>query len=105
MFSGAEAADWGLASQALPAELVLPTAQALALEIATYSAPLSVGLSKRLLWQDTATTADGIDELERRIHLHLMGRPDAREGVQAFLEKRPPRWVGSVSEDWPDLGL
>ena len=104
MFSGTEAADWGLASQALPAELVLPTAEALALEIATFTAPLSVGLSKRLLWQHGAT-GDEVDELERRIHLHLMGRPDAREGVQAFLDSRPPRWSGSVSDDWPDVGV
>jgi len=105
MFSGAEAAAWGLASEALPAELVLSTAQGLALDIATTTAPLSVGLSKRLLWHHPAT-ADEIDDLERRIHLHVMGRPDAREGVQAFLEKRPADWTGSVAREWPDdLGL
>jgi hypothetical protein len=31
-----------------------------------------------------------------------MGRPDAREGVEAFLERRPPRWQSRVGRDWPE---
>lgn len=104
MFSGADAARWGIAIEALPSAEVLPAALALAGDIATNTAPLSVGLSKRLLWRDPPGS-DEVDELERRIHLHLMGRPDAREGVEAFLAKRSPEWKGAVSTDWPDIDL
>lgn len=101
-FSGADAAAWGIAVEALPAAEVLPRAHELAADIATNVAPLSVGLSKRLLWRDQPASAAEIDELERRIHLEVMGRPDSREGVQAFLEKRDPEWTMSVNADWPD---
>jgi hypothetical protein len=30
-------------------------------------------------------------------------QPDAREGAQSFVEKRPPTWVMKPSEDMPDL--
>jgi enoyl-CoA hydratase/carnithine racemase len=106
MFTGEEAAAWGLALEALPAGDVRDRALAVAHEIAAQVAPLSVGLSKRLLWRSPAPDADEVDRLERAVHLHLMGRPDAREGVAAWLDKRDPRWAGSVSEEWPDdLGL
>ena len=36
-----------------------------------------------------------------KLHLHLMGTVDAREGVQAFMEKRDPEWSLSATEDWP----
>ena len=41
-------------------------------------------------------------ERETALHHHLMGRSDAREGVMAYLERRPPRWESSVNDDWPD---
>jgi enoyl-CoA hydratase/carnithine racemase len=100
MFRGRDALDWGLATEALPAEDVLPRALELAHEIATQTAPISVGASKRLLWL-SAPTPERINELERDVHLHLMGTPDAREGVQAFMERRDPEWSLRVSEDWP----
>lgn len=102
MFTGADAADWGLASEALPAAEVLPRAVDLGREIAVHTAPVSVGISKRLLWWDPLPDADEINRLETALHLHVMGRPDAREGVMAFLEKRDPRWEMTVNNDWPE---
>lgn len=101
MFRGVDAERWGLATEAVDAAAVVPRALEIASEIATHTAPLSVGLSKRLLWMHQPD-ADEVDALERAIHLHLMGRPDAAEGVQAFLERRDPRWQGRVGTDWPD---
>jgi len=43
-----------------------------------------------------------IDRLEREVHLHLMGKADAREGALAFLERRDPDWSLTLSDDWPD---
>ena len=102
MFSGADAAAWGLASDALPADEVLPAALALAREIAVHTAPVSVGVSKRLLWWDPLPDSDEINRLETELHRHLMGAPDAREGVMAFLDKREPNWELTVGDDWPD---
>jgi enoyl-CoA hydratase/carnithine racemase len=99
--TGEEAATIGLVSRALPAPEVLPAARAMARDIATNCAPLSVALSKRLLWEGRTLTRDEIGQLETAYHHVVMGRPDALEGVMAFLERRAPRWTLSVPRDWP----
>jgi len=101
MFSGEDAATWGLAVDALPASEVLPRAMALAEEIAISTAPVSVAMSKRLLWMSSPSPEE-INRLERDLHLHLMGTADSREGVQAFLDRRDPAWTLSPTTDWPE---
>ena len=71
-------------------------------DIAANVAPVSVALSKRLLWTTSPGDQGVINEMERRIHLHVMGQPDATEGVMAFLEKRPPEWSLTLADHWPD---
>jgi enoyl-CoA hydratase/carnithine racemase len=102
LFDGREAKELGLASRCLPNDEVLPEALAVARSIATDVAPLSAALSKRLLWTSLGRTAAEVGELETALHHHVMGRPDAREGVEAFIERRPPRWESRVSRDWPE---
>jgi enoyl-CoA hydratase/carnithine racemase len=98
-FSGREAVDLGIASRAVPASEVLTAALALAAEIAEQTAPLSVALSKRLLWSDLDRDETG--RLETVLHHYVMGAADAREGVLAFVERRAPRWQQRVPRDWP----
>jgi len=100
-FSGTELAAMGVASRALPADEVLPAAVELACDVAINTAPVSVAVCKALLWADPTLAGNEVDRLERDLHLRLMGSPDAREGALAFLERRDPRWQGSVSRDWP----
>lgn len=101
LFSGREMAALGVASRALPADEVLPTALEIARDIAVNTAPVSVAASKRILWMDPAPSGAEFDRLEREVHLHLMGKADAREGALAFLEKRDPDWLLTVNNDWP----
>jgi len=100
-FTGEEAAAIGLVSRALPASEVLPAALALARDVATNCAPLSVALSKRLLWESRDLGRDAVGARETAYHHVVMGRPDALEGVMSFLERRPPRWSLAVPRDWP----
>lgn len=100
MFRGDDAAAWGLATEALPADEVLSRALELAADIAINTAPVSVAASKRLLWM-SSPTPEQVNELERDLHLHLMGSADAREGVRAFVEERDPEWTLSPTDDWP----
>jgi enoyl-CoA hydratase/carnithine racemase len=99
--TGAVAAQWGLANEAVAAENVLATAMEWARDIATNVSPLSAALSKRILWRSLASTADEIDELERVAHVVLLGRPDAIEGGRSFVERRPAQWTSRVPDDWP----
>jgi enoyl-CoA hydratase/carnithine racemase len=101
LFTGPEVVAMGLASRSLPAEEVLPAALELAADIAANTAPLSVAISKRLLWQSSTLTRQQMEHLETELHHVVMGRPDAAEGVLAFLEKRQPAWTLSPTEDWP----
>lgn len=101
-FDGVEAAAMGLVSQALPAGDVLAAAVAMARDIATHCAPLSVALSKRLLWEGRGLTREEVGARETAYHHLVMGRPDALEGVMSFLERRPPRWSLAVPRDWPE---
>lgn len=100
--SGAEAVEMGIASRALPAHEVLPAALEIARDIAINTAPLSVGITKRLLWESLTLTRAEVGRQETELHHHLMGRSDALEGVVAWLERRPPQWKLSVNNDWPE---
>jgi enoyl-CoA hydratase/carnithine racemase len=93
-FLGREAAELGIASRALPAADVLPAAREIARDIAVNTAPLSVALSKRLLWASPTLDREEIGYLETEYHRLVMGTPDSREGVLAWLERRDPRWTG-----------
>jgi enoyl-CoA hydratase/carnithine racemase len=100
-FDGHEAKALGIASRCLPADEVLPAALDVARDIAVNVAPLSAAISKRLLWEALGRTSAEVERLETELHRHVMGHPDAREGVLAFTEKRPPHWQSRVSTDWP----
>jgi enoyl-CoA hydratase/carnithine racemase len=102
MFGGDDAERWGLACRVVPAARVLPAALELAREIAEYTAPVSVAVSKKLLWQSSGLSWQDVGRLETALHVHLMSRPDAIEGPVAFVEKRRPDWKLRISRDWPD---
>jgi enoyl-CoA hydratase/carnithine racemase len=97
-FDGYEAKDLGVCSRVLPNDQVLPAALDLARDVAANTAPLSVAYSKRLLWDSWGLSPAEVEVRETADHHRLMGAPDAREGVMAFLEKRPPEWKGRVSD-------
>jgi enoyl-CoA hydratase/carnithine racemase len=104
-FSGTEAVAWGIANRALPPAEVLDQAMEIARDIATNVAPMSAALSKRLLW-DTAIkgyTPQQVASLETQLHHRVMGTDDAREGVNAYLERRAPRFSARLSAEWTPL--
>jgi enoyl-CoA hydratase/carnithine racemase len=101
-FDGHQLREMGLCREALAADQVLPTALALAHDVADHAAPLSVAVSKRLLWDTWGRSRQEVEALETALHHHLMAHPDAREGVLSYLERRPPAWRGSPAAEFPD---
>ena len=102
VFSAQEALEGGLVSRVVEPDALLPTARALAREIAEQTSAVSVALIRQMLWRmlgaDHPRAAHRIDSLG----MYYTGRgADAREGVTSFLEKRPPRFTGRVSKDMP----
>jgi enoyl-CoA hydratase/carnithine racemase len=100
-FDGNEAKAMGMANASLTTDEVLPTALAVAQDLAASSAPLSVALSKRLLWESLGMSPTAVGQIEQRLAEHLQTLPDAAEGVAAYLKLRPPHWTASVNGNWP----
>jgi enoyl-CoA hydratase/carnithine racemase len=101
MFSGREAAELGLASRALPASEVLAATLAHAREF-RLAAPVSVALSKRLLWEGLGLSVPETMRREAPLFAWTARQADAREGVASFLEKREPAWKLRPSIDRPE---
>ena len=102
VFDAAEALAGGLVSQVLPPEQLLAAARALALEIAENTSAVSVALIRQMMWKllgaDHPMEAHRLDS---RGMAFTGASSDAREGVSAFLEKRPARFTGKPSSDMP----
>ena len=102
IFSAEEALAGGLVSRIVPPADLLATARGLAREIADNTSAVSVALSRQLLWRmlgaDHPMEAHQVDSRA----IYWMGSSaDAREGVAAFLEKRPARFTLRPSADLP----
>jgi len=103
VFGADEALAGGLVEQVVPPADLLPTAQALAREIADNAAPVSIALTRQMLWRGLGMH-DPMEahRIESRGILTRSQSADAQEGVAAFLEKRPARFPDRVSADMPD---
>jgi enoyl-CoA hydratase/carnithine racemase len=104
LFDGPSAVTFGVAPQSLPAAEVLPAALELARDMAVNASPMSMAMSKRILWAATQANVHEVDDLESAAHHLLMGSPDSLEGGAAAFEKRAPRFTSSVRRDWPATG-
>jgi enoyl-CoA hydratase/carnithine racemase len=102
VFPAEEALAARLVSRVVAPDELLPTACALAREIADNTSAVSVTLTRALLWRGlVADHPMDAHEADSRC-IYWMGRSaDAMEGVSAFLEKRPPRFAMRPSADLP----
>jgi enoyl-CoA hydratase len=93
MYSAKEMFDAGLVSRVAADEIYLEEAQALAKEIA--SMPLiAVQIAKESILKSFDTTVEQGLEFERKSFYLLFASDDMKEGMNAFIEKRPPKWKG-----------
>ncbi len=100
IFSGTEAWQLGLVQRVVAAGDVLSCAMELARDIAANTAPASVAITKRVLYEFlTDGDREGARDRQGRLFGWTGRQPDAREGVTAFLQKRPPQWSLSKQVD------
>ena len=98
-----ELRDAGLLSELVPAEQLLERAQTIARQIADNAAPVSVALTRQMLWQGLEMNHPmEAHRLDSRLVAARGDSADAREGVASFLAKRPPQFSDRVSSDMPD---
>lgn len=92
-FSAQEAYDMGLITKIAAPELYLAEAKKLAKTIAN-KPPLAVRLAKEAVLKSFDTTIEGGLDYERKLFYFLFASQDQKEGMTAFLEKRPPHFQG-----------
>jgi 2-(1,2-epoxy-1,2-dihydrophenyl)acetyl-CoA isomerase len=92
--SAAEALDWGLVSEVIPADGFGSRVAELAAEWAARPT-LAVGRTKQLFEHAFAASLEEQLALEAELQQASVGTADFREGVDAFLQKRPPTFTGA----------
>jgi len=91
---GFEAEMMGLANSAVPDDQVEGMVDGLVRQLATLS-PAALAATKKAMYAWDAMHFDkGLARAEKIYLEELMKTEDAREGIQAFLEKRSPKWTG-----------
>lgn len=98
---GSEAVSIGLAHRSVPADSVLASAQEWAAQMCADGSPLAMAATKFLVRSGLDAAPGEHAELEMQVFEELASGADAAEGVSSFLDKRPPKWSGSTSKDWP----
>jgi enoyl-CoA hydratase/carnithine racemase len=104
VFDAQEALAGGLVRSLHAPDDLLPAARAIAAEIVENTAPVSVALSRQMLWRMLG--ADHPMEAHKIDSRGIAARgasADAREGVMSFLEKRPASYPLNVSDGMPDF--
>ena len=90
--SGREAADWGLVWRSVPADQLRAEVERVAAGFATKSAA-GIRLARRSLRVGADVLTAAIERANALSVEMVPASPDAQEGLRAFMEKRPPRWV------------
>ena len=102
VFDAEEALRGGLVTEVTAPEDLLTRAREIAREIAETTAPVSIAITRQMLWRFAgADDPFGLLKIDGAFAMTLGSGGDVKEGVGAFLEKRPPQFPGKVSADMP----
>lgn len=102
VFEAQEALDGGLVRSLHAPEDLLPAAREIAREIAENAAPVSVALTRQMMWRMLGA-ADPMDahRVDSRAIAARGRSADVKEGIASFKEKRPADFPDRVSRDMP----
>jgi len=104
VFDAEEALRGKLVRSVHPAAELMAAARALAVEIAENTSAVSVAMTRAMLWRLSPAEHPMIaHRIDSRSIFRLSKGADTKEGIQSFLDKRPPVFPGKVSQDLPDF--
>jgi enoyl-CoA hydratase len=96
MMDAAEAERANLVSRIFPADQLVAEAIKIGERVAALS-PVAVAVAKQAINRAYETTLSEGVRVERSLFLPLLGTPDQKEGMAAFIEKRKPKFGGGTS--------
>ena len=103
VFGAAEAKEGGLVSEVVAPEHLLARAREIAAEMIDHTAPVSIALTRHMLWQYSGMDNPfEVMKIDGALSVELGAGPDVKEGVASFLEKRKPSFPGKVSAGMPN---
>jgi len=104
IISAREALEFGIVSHVWPDAEFMTKVREMARDIADNTAPVSVAITKRLIYGLLAEPeAEKAQKEDTRAFVWAGKQPDAYEGVSAFVEKRKPKWKMKPSKDLPEF--
>jgi enoyl-CoA hydratase/carnithine racemase len=104
VFQAEEALAKGLVQSLHEPEALVDAAIAHVRQMTDHSAPVSVALARQMVWQGLgAAHPMEVHRIDSRALQERGKSADAREGIEAFLEKREAKFPMRVSEDMPDF--
>jgi enoyl-CoA hydratase/carnithine racemase len=104
VFDAAEAHAAGLVTSLHEPDEVLPAAYDLARELITKTAPVSVAVTRQLLYRMSPLDSPyPVQRVDSKLIASCTTSPDAVEGVMSFLQRRDPEWSGTPGKDMPDF--
>jgi enoyl-CoA hydratase/carnithine racemase len=92
-FDAAEAGRIGLVNQVLPHDELMPFVRNYVRHLAETVSPASMSVIKRQVWENLESELDPALTESVDLMRQSFDRPDFKEGVQSFLEKRPPKFA------------
>lgn len=104
VFNASEALECGLIRSIHPREGLMAAARALANDVISHSAPVSIALTRQMMWRMLGSTHPmDAHQADSRALLSRGRSDDGYEGIVSFLEKRPAEFRDSVANDMPDI--
>ena len=104
VFPASEARERGLVRSLHAPDDLYPAAVALAHELTDESAPVSVAMTRQMLWRmHAAGHPMDAHRIDSQAIISRGKSADAHEGVSSFLEKRAAEFPNKVSTDMPDF--